>query len=208
MNTRRASRTAALAVGGLLLILGPVPVEAQAPAEARGVWDDIVEEWRTRVHDEGVVGASIGFVYDGSLVDLQTHGMEDLAQGRKVDDATIYHWASITKTFTAIAIMQLRDRGLISLDDPIVDYCEEHGIGFLPWYPLAAGPLTRPEGAVGRVAAKHGATAAQISLAWLLARSPVMLPIPGTSSVAHLEENMAAADIVLDAEDMAALDTI
>jgi aryl-alcohol dehydrogenase-like predicted oxidoreductase len=85
--------------------------------------------------------------------------------------------------------------------------CERRGIGFLPWYPNAGGKLLRADHpsaqALGAIAARHGATVSQISLAWLLHRSPVMLPIPGTSKVAHLEENVAAADLMLSTEEWA-----
>ncbi|MFO7276907.1 MAG: aldo/keto reductase [Pseudomonadota bacterium] len=86
--------------------------------------------------------------------------------------------------------------------ESMVDLCERQGIAFLPWYPLAAGPLTEARGRLERVAARLGATPAQVALAWLLHRSPVMLPIPGTSSIAHLEENVAAAALSLSAEDL------
>lgn len=90
--------------------------------------------------------------------------------------------------------------------EAVLDYCEAQGIGFIPWYPLAAGELARPGGAVDTVAHKYGASAGQIALAWVLKRSPVMLPIPGTGKVAHLEDNVAAADITLSDADFAALD--
>jgi pyridoxine 4-dehydrogenase len=90
-------------------------------------------------------------------------------------------------------------------NEPVLERCEELGIAFLPWYPLDAGALARPGGPLDEVAARHKATPGQIALAWLLARSPVMLPIPGTSSREHLEENVAAAAIRLDDEDLAAL---
>ncbi len=84
--------------------------------------------------------------------------------------------------------------------DPVLAECERLGIAFLPWFPLGAGQcLTARK--VQRVARRRGATPAQVALAWLLARSPVMLPIPGTASVAHLEENVAAVDVELSAED-------
>jgi pyridoxine 4-dehydrogenase len=89
--------------------------------------------------------------------------------------------------------------------EAVVDYCEAHGIGFIPWYPLANGALSKPGSKLAAVAAKYQATPGQIALAWLLARSSVMLPIPGTGSVAHLEENTAAAGIKLRNEDMRAL---
>jgi aryl-alcohol dehydrogenase-like predicted oxidoreductase len=81
--------------------------------------------------------------------------------------------------------------------EDVVDYAEQHHIGFIPWFPLASGNLSRPEGPLDVVAQELGATVSQVCLAWLLRRSPVMVPIPGTSSVAHLEENCAAAGITL-----------
>jgi aryl-alcohol dehydrogenase-like predicted oxidoreductase len=95
----------------------------------------------------------------------------------------------------------LRDRS----SEAVIEACERAGIAFIPWYPLATGKLARPGGPVDEVAGRHGATPAQVALAWLLARSPVMLPIPGTSSVEHLEENVAAADLRLTDGDLAAL---
>lgn len=89
----------------------------------------------------------------------------------------------------------------------VLDYCEREGIGFIPWFPVAAGDLARPGGPLDEVAKRHNATVAQLALAWLLKRSPVMLPIPGTSSVAHLEENVAARDVQLSDEEFAALST-
>jgi len=84
--------------------------------------------------------------------------------------------------------------------EAVVDYCEAHGIGFIPWYPLATGELTQHE-TLKEMATKYDASAGQLALAWLLRRAPVVLPIPGTSSVAHLEENVAARDLALDDED-------
>jgi pyridoxine 4-dehydrogenase len=81
--------------------------------------------------------------------------------------------------------------------EDVLDYCTAHGIGFIPWCPLAAGKLTEPGSLLDTIARSHGARVGQIALAWLLQRSPVMLPIPGTSKVAHLVENVAAGTIVL-----------
>lgn len=96
----------------------------------------------------------------------------------------------------------LVDRG----SEAVLAYCEAHGIGFIPWFPLAAGALAKPGGPLDTVARAHGASPSQIALAWILRRSPVMLPIPGTSQVAHLEENVAAAGIVLTDAQFGALD--
>jgi pyridoxine 4-dehydrogenase len=81
--------------------------------------------------------------------------------------------------------------------EAVLQYCEQHNIGFIPWFPVAAGKLAQPGGKLDQVAKRHDATVAQLSLAWLLHRSPVMLPIPGTSSIEHLEENLKAADLQL-----------
>jgi aryl-alcohol dehydrogenase-like predicted oxidoreductase len=82
--------------------------------------------------------------------------------------------------------------------EEVLEYCEREGIGFIPWYPVAAGSLARSGGALDELAKKNDVTVGQLSLAWLLRRSPVMLPIPGTSKVAHVEENCAAANVTLD----------
>ncbi|MFZ0251982.1 MAG: aldo/keto reductase [Acidimicrobiales bacterium] len=81
--------------------------------------------------------------------------------------------------------------------DDIIEFCEGRQIGFIPWFPLASGKLSRPGGPLDRIASELGATVSQVSLAWLLRRSPVMLPIPGTSSIQHLEENCAAVGLTL-----------
>jgi len=90
--------------------------------------------------------------------------------------------------------------------EDVLQVCAREGIGFLPWYPVAAGDLAKPGGPLDRAAKAHAVTPAQVALAWLLLHSPVMLPIPGTSSVAHLEENVAAAALSLDDAEMLALD--
>jgi pyridoxine 4-dehydrogenase len=90
--------------------------------------------------------------------------------------------------------------------EPVVEHCQREGIGFIPWFPLQVGKLNSAGGAVARVAAELGATPGQVALAWLLLRSPVMLPIPGTSKVAHLEENVGAAAFELTREQRAALE--
>lgn len=85
--------------------------------------------------------------------------------------------------------------------EEVLSYCEQEGIGFIPWFPVAAGDLAKPGGVLDEIAEAHEATHAQLALAWLLRRSPVMLPIPGTGSVAHLEENCAAATVELTDEE-------
>src|SRR6516165_891444 len=90
--------------------------------------------------------------------------------------------------------------------DDVLKVCEQDGLGFLPWRPVGAGDLTQVGGALDRVAKAHGVTPSQVALAWLLLHSPVMLPIPGTSSVEHLEENVAAARLKLTIDELARLD--
>lgn len=92
--------------------------------------------------------------------------------------------------------------------EPLLDAATSQGIGFIPWFPLAAGPLADPDGPLRHMAAEHDATPSQLALAWLLNRSPVMLPIPGTSKVAHLEENVAAAAIELSEQEVELLGAV
>jgi len=98
----------------------------------------------------------------------------------------------------AISTVQNRYNLTDRRSEDVLEYCEDQGIGFIPWFPIAAGELARPGGALDTLASAQGVSVAQLSLAWLLHRSPVMLPIPGTSQVAHLEENQAAGAITLD----------
>jgi pyridoxine 4-dehydrogenase len=90
--------------------------------------------------------------------------------------------------------------------EELVNYSATHGIGFIPWFPLATGELAKPGGPLGTLAERRGVAPSQLALAWLLHRSPVVLPIPGTSSVAHLEDNVAAAEIALSESEYAALE--
>lgn len=92
--------------------------------------------------------------------------------------------------------------------EDVLDFCEKNGIGFIPWYPLASGDLAKPGSRLESIAKKHGAAPSQIALAWLLRRSPNVLPIPGTSKVRHLEENVASVAINLSDADVAALNEI
>ena len=104
-----------------------------------------------------------------------------------------------------VATVQNRYNIVDRTHEAVLDYCGEHNIGFIPFFPLAAGDLAKTHTALEHVAKKHGATTGQIALAWLLKRSPVMLPIPGTSKVKHLEENTAAANIELSHEEFETL---
>jgi pyridoxine 4-dehydrogenase len=109
------------------------------------------------------------------------------------------------RVFFPVATVQNKYNVADRADDDVVSFCEKNQIGFIPWYPLAAGELARPGGPVDRIARAHGATPSQVALAWVLKRSPVMLPIPGTSKVSHLEENVAAAGLQLTDDEFSTL---
>jgi aryl-alcohol dehydrogenase-like predicted oxidoreductase len=108
------------------------------------------------------------------------------------------------KYFQVATVQNLYNLADRSSED-VLDFCEKNGIGFIPWFPLAAGDLAKPGSQLESIARKHNAAPSQIALAWLLRRSPNMLPIPGTSKVRHLEENVAAAGISLSDDDFTAL---
>ncbi|GAA0946316.1 MULTISPECIES: aldo/keto reductase [Streptomyces violaceusniger group] len=133
----------------------------------------------------------------GELKRLQDEGKVVAIGLSQVTVDQIERARAIAEIATVQNRYNLIDRG--SAD--VLDYCTRHGIGFIPWAPVAAGELARPGGPVDRIAAAHGARPSQVALAWLLARSEVVLPIPGTSKITHLEENLAAATLRLtDAE--------
>ena len=134
----------------------------------------------------------------GAMKDLQTQGKIRHIGLSEVSVAQIEHARSIVPIVSVQNRYSLSDRGA----EDVLKYCEREDIGFIPWFPLAAGQLAGTESAVSHVASQVKATPSQVALAWLLARSRVMLPIPGTSSVAHLEENVAAAGLKLDANAM------
>jgi pyridoxine 4-dehydrogenase len=134
----------------------------------------------------------------GALADLQRAGKIRHIGLSNVDTRQLKQACALVSVVAVQNRYNLGDRA----SDPVLEMCARDGIAFLPWYPLGAGPLASGRGALQQVARRHDATAAQVALAWLLAHSPVMLPIPGTSSVAHLEENVAAAALRLTPEDL------
>ena len=130
----------------------------------------------------------------GALVDLQREGKIRHIGVSNVSERELGRARAVASIVSVQNHYNLRDRS----SDRLVDICAEAGMAFIPWYPLAAGGLARSNSALTQIAQSHAATPSQISLAWLLQRSPAMLPIPGTSSLAHLEENLAAAAIRLE----------
>jgi pyridoxine 4-dehydrogenase len=129
----------------------------------------------------------------GALKELQEEGKIRYIGISNVSLSELEQARAIAEVVTVQNRYNLEDRD----SEDVLDACEESGIGFIPWFPLATGRLADPGGPLERIASGHDATPAQIALAWLLARSPVMLPIPGTSSLEHFEEDLAAAEIEL-----------
>jgi pyridoxine 4-dehydrogenase len=134
----------------------------------------------------------------GELVALQRDGKIGNIGLSEVSVADIDKVRSMTAVATVQNRYNLADRG----SEDVLEHAEAQGIGFIPWFPLATGQLAKSGGPLDKLAADHGASPSQLALAWLLRRSPVMLPIPGTSSVAHLEDNCAAAAVELSDEDV------
>ena len=134
----------------------------------------------------------------GALKELQDEGKIRHVGVSNVSVEELEQARGIVEVVTVQNRFNLEDRD----SEDVLEACEGAGIGFIPWFPLATGRLAEPGGPLDRVAKRHDATPGQIALAWLLARSPVMLPIPGTSSIEHLEENRAAADIELSQDEV------
>ncbi len=130
----------------------------------------------------------------GALKDLQATGKIRHIGLSEVSVAQIEHARKTVPVVTVQNKYSVAEQGA----GAVLDYCEREGMGFIPWFPLGAGALSAPGGALDQMAAEFKITSSQLALAWLLWRSPVMLPIPGTSSVAHLEENFAARSLKLD----------
>ncbi|MCW2985924.1 MAG: aldo/keto reductase [Conexibacter sp.] len=138
----------------------------------------------------------------GELKALQDDG---IVRHLGLSEVTVDEIKAAQEVFEVTTVQNLYNLTNRQSED-VLAYCEQQGIGFIPWFPLAAGELAKPGGAVDEIARAHDATAGQVALAWLLHKSPVMLPIPGTGSVEHLEENVAAADLQLSDEELATLE--
>jgi pyridoxine 4-dehydrogenase len=138
----------------------------------------------------------------GVLKELQDEGK---VRHLGLSEVSVEEIEAAAEGFTVATVQNLYNVSNRQSED-VLDHCEERGIGFIPWFPLAAGKLAEPGGVVAEVADAHDATPGQVALAWLLHRSEVMLPIPGTGSVAHLEENVAAAELRLEPDELDRLD--
>jgi pyridoxine 4-dehydrogenase len=138
----------------------------------------------------------------GTLKDLQAQGKIKHIGLSEVSVRQIRHARTMVPIVSVQNRYSITDRG----SEDVLEYCEQEKLGFIPWFPLAAGRVSGSESPIGRIAARWKAVPSQVALAWLLARSPVVLPIPGTSKVEHLEENVAAAELKIDANKMQELD--
>jgi pyridoxine 4-dehydrogenase len=133
----------------------------------------------------------------GELVALQQEGK---IRHIGLSEVTVAQLEAAQKVTPIVSVQNMYNLS-VRTAEPVLDACSAAGMGFIPWFPLAAGPLAAPGGPLHRIAERHHASPSQLALAWLLKRSPVVLPIPGTSKVGHLEENVAAAEITLGDEE-------
>jgi pyridoxine 4-dehydrogenase len=137
----------------------------------------------------------------GAFKELQEQGK---VRHIGLSEVSVEELKEAQKTVEIVSVQNMFN--LASRDsEALLDHCTAEGIGFIPWFPLATGGLVKDGGPLAELAAKHDATPSQLALAWLLHRSPVMLPIPGTSSVAHLEDNIGGASITLSEDEQQAL---
>jgi pyridoxine 4-dehydrogenase len=176
----------------------PAYLIAQAKGSLRKLGVEQIDLWQLhridpRVPRDEQFGAVRKLLDDGIILHagLSEVSVADIEAARRV-----FPVATVQNRFNLV------DRG----SEEVLAYCTAQDIGFIPWFPLAAGELIRPGGIVDRIAKAHHATAGQVALAWLLQHSPVVLPIPGTLRVAHLEENVAAAALSLTPREIAELD--
>lgn len=170
----------------------------QAHKSCRNLGLDMIDLWQLHKIDPEVPRdeqfAAVRQLIDDQVIlhaGLSNVSIDDIEAAQKV-----FPVVSVQNRFNLI------DRS----SEDVLEYCEKNGIVFIPWYPLASGELARSGSILDDIASRKGAKPSQIALAWMLARSPAILPIPGTSSIAHLEDNVAAAAITLDAEEIEALD--
>ena len=172
--------------------------EAHASRERLGV--EQIALWQLHRIDPGVPRDE----QFGAVKLLLDDGVIAYAGLSEVSVEQIQAASKVFKVSTVQNRYNFADRG----SEDVLAYCEAHGIGFIPWYPLAAGDHARKGSALDAIAQAHGATPSQVAVAWLLQRSPVIIPTPGTSKVAHLEENVKAGEIELTLDEFEQLDAI
>ncbi|MGM4979776.1 MULTISPECIES: aldo/keto reductase [Rhizobium] len=170
----------------------------QAHKSLRNLGVDRIDLWQLHRIDPKVPAAE-QFDAVKSLLDA------GIVRHAGLSEVSVADIEAASKHFKVVTV-QNRYNLVDRTSEDVLDYCEKHNIGFIPWFPLAAGDLAKEGSLLDTIAKKHGAAPSQIALAWVLKRSPVMLPIPGTGKVKHLEENTAAVNIVLSDEEFTALD--
>ena len=171
----------------------------QVEMSLRFLKTDVIELWQLHRIDPNVpVEESLGVIADFQRQGKIRHVGLSEVKPKEIDQAR--------KVVDIVSVQNLYNVGDRQHED-VLQYCEANKIAFIPWYPVAAGKLAQPGGKLDEMSKRHGATVAQLSIAWLLHKSPVMVPIPGTSSLAHLEENMKAAELSLSPEEMQEIET-
>ena len=168
----------------------PEYLEQQVEMSLRRLKTERIDLWQLhRIDPRTPVEESLGII-----AKLQQQGKIRHVGLSEVKPAEIEQAQKIVKIVSVQNQYNITDRK----HEDVVEYCTKHGIAFIPWAPVASGKLAEPGGKLEAMAKRHGATVSQLSIAWLLHHSPVMLPIPGTSSVEHLEENVVAANVKLE----------
>jgi pyridoxine 4-dehydrogenase len=172
----------------------PEYLSQQVERSLRFLKTDVIDLWQLhRIDPEVQVEESLGVI-----AKLQQQGK---IRHVGLSEVKPHQIEQARKVVNIVSVQNLYNVGARQHED-VLEYCEKHGLAFIPWYPVAAGKLAQPGGKLGVIAKRRGATVAQLSIAWLLHRSPVVLPIPGTSSVAHLEENLRSAEILLSSAEL------
>ena len=172
----------------------------QVEMSLRNLKTEVIDLWQLhRIDPKVPVEESLGVI-----AKLQQQGKIRHVGLSEVKPTDIDRARQFVKIVSVQNLYNLGDRQ----HQDVLEYCEKEGLAFIPWYPVAAGKLARPGGKLDTIAKRHGATVAQLSIAWLLYRSPVVLPIPGTSSVAHLEENVKSAEIVLSDDELKEIEDV
>ncbi|WP_263408175.1 aldo/keto reductase [Terriglobus tenax] len=172
----------------------PEYLNQQVEMSLRFLKTDVIDLWQLHRFDPKVpVEESLGVIAKLQKQGKIRHVGLSEVKPHQIDQAR--------KVIEVVSVQNMYNVGDRQHED-VLEYCEKHNIAFIPWFPVAAGKLAQPGGKLDEVSKRHGATVAQLSVAWLLHRSPVMLPIPGTSSVEHLEENMKSAEITLSESEM------
>jgi pyridoxine 4-dehydrogenase len=172
----------------------PAYLHQQVEMSLRFLKTDVIDLWQLhRIDPKVPVEESLGVI-----AKLQQQGKIRHVGLSEVKPHQIEQARKVVNIVSVQNLYNVSDRQ----HEDVLEYCEKHGLAFIPWFPVAAGKLAQPGGTLDVIAKGRGVTVAQLSIAWLLHRSPAMLPIPGTSSVAHLEENLKSAEVLLSSAEL------